>query len=91
MFDEARLRGIDLDELQNELPTSEASIRMKNDHETRSKIYWLTAKELNRPNGSSLKTAQKIHLQGRVETKKSILFTPEQIRIAKAIFRKEKK
>jgi hypothetical protein len=91
MFDEARLRGIDLDQLQNELPTSEASIRMKNDHESKAKIYWLTVKELDRTGGIILKTVKKDHLQGRVEPRKSILFSSEQIRIAKAIFRKEKK
>lgn len=87
VFDEASLRGIDLNKLQNELFTSRTHLRMVADHEWRVSWYQIRSAEQARPEKAN-KT--NIKSQDMVETANKILFNPEQIRIADAIFRKRK-
>lgn len=87
VLDEARLRGINLDKLQHELFTDPAHIRMITEHELRAKWYRIRAAEVARP-AKVKKTKAKS--QDMVETERKYLFNPDQVRIAQAIFRKEK-
>lgn len=88
VLDEARLRGIDLDALQRELFTDPAHIRMIAEHELNAKWYRIRAAEVARPPAPKKTKAKS---QDKVETETKYLFTPDQVRIAEAIFRKEKK
>ena len=88
VLDEARLRGIDLDALQNELFTSPDHLRMIARHELAAKWYRIRAAEVARPPAPKKTKAKS---QDMVETETKYLFSTDQVRIAQAIFRKEKK
>lgn len=99
---EAELRGIDVSALEEERFTSRTHLRMIAEHELRAKWYRIRAAEVARPEPvkrkvapdskiQETKVAPEAKPQGKVEGVSKYLFNPEQIRIAEAIFRKEKK
>lgn len=90
VIDEALLRGIDLAALEEERFTSRTHLRMVAEHELKARWLRIVAAEVARPEPVKRKVAPKTKPQGKVETAKQYLFNSEQIRIAEAIFRKEK-
>lgn len=92
MFNEAQLRGIDLEKLREESFSSREHLKMMAEHEVFAKTYWQIVRETARPVEKKLPPKMKtVKPPVRVKTSKTYLFTPEQVSIAEAIFRKEKK
>lgn len=91
MFDEAHLRGIDLEKLQEESFTSKEHLKMMAHHEVFAREYWRIMRETARPvEPEPIKKVRSVKPVGKVRLSKKYLFSPEQINIANAIFRNEK-
>jgi hypothetical protein len=91
MFNEAQLRGIDLDKLQEESFSSREHLKMMAHHEIFAREYWRIMKETARPEASkTTKKVKSVKPVAKVRQSKKYLFTPEQVNIANAIFRNEK-
>lgn len=91
VFNEAELRGIDLQKLEDERFTSRKHIQMVTEHRIRADWYRIRSAEIARPEKPPVKKKTKAKPQCKVEVVRKYLFTSEQVRIAGAIFRKEKK
>lgn len=96
-FNEAKLRGIDMRKLRQESFTSQKHLSMVAEHEQKSKLIWAMAREPERPRERPAIKSDTPKVQPKVEKPKkadrnvsqNYRFTPEQLRIAKAVANKK--
>jgi hypothetical protein len=96
-FNEAQLRGINLRKLSHERFTSKKHLSMMTEHETKSALIWQQVREKSRPVERRKRKSDTPKVQPNVEistkpdrnVSRQYRFTPEQIRIAEAVAKRE--
>lgn len=96
-FNEAQLRGINLRKLSHERFTSKKHLAMIAEHESKSAMFWQQVREQSRPVERRKRKYDTPKVQPKVENStkpdrnvsRQYRFTPEQIRIAEAVAKRE--